>query len=854
MKYARYVITNEIKIKYVKNKTLIFVLLWIAVFFVFCPIDVKAQSENSSWPMFHGSAQHGGQSPYNTSHIDGTIIWSFETGDGIEAGPVIVADGTIYVASHDGYLYAVNPDGSEKWRFSAGEPFWDSHYGGQYKSMMATPAIDDDGTVYVYSSDHHLIAVNSNGTEKWRYHIVWMPDFWSSPAVGDDGTIYIGSARDDETDFVAGLYAINPDGTLKWIHDEGTGVTTPPAIGSDGTIYIGAATPSEDKTQEDTGKILAISPDGEQEWRFDVELWVEGASTVGPDGIIYAPTKEGDIYAISPQGNEIWRFSTGDGVSASPAIGSDGTVYVGSWDCYFYALSPDGEQLWRYKTPDTFEGISSPAAIGSDGTIYVGSNSGMFYAFNPNGSLKWNLGPFGPVVAGPAIAEDGTVYFASWDKHLYAIGSSPEEPQNVTETVELPANEKSEQSPQHVVLIAVDCVNPTTLLQADTPNIDSLIASGSYTYDSCTVTPANTISAIPAIFTGAPQEVHRLYEWTGTMQAESIIEVFEESGYTCAIVGESENLGGYAASNCTGFEYRTDHDQYYFDIAVDWIVEYEPFFMFIYNPIPDRAGHQYGLGSEEYRIALETADYHIGRVIEALQNQGIYEETLIVVTTDHSLLGTSHSRGPTFSIWKGPGIKEAYEMDDSVEYVTGFGWVSHTLDDVAPTILDYLGLRPLSDATGEVISSIYQSVSEPEPPARASIVDLEAPSEVYSGETCTVNLTVSYGFTILTTMDTGITDAEIGSRIELEYEDLVGEGTKTYSFELTAPEEETEWILTASVRYNSDGEWMHDAVDWIEPFAIQVRARGIPGFPYEAIIIGLLIGFSLFSRRAFLQI
>ena len=165
----------------------------------------------------------------------------------------------------------------------------------------------------------------------------------------------------------------------------------------------------------------------------------------------------------------------------------------------------------------------------------------------------------------------------------------------------IPTTIASDQPIKHIVLIAIDCVNPTTLQQADTPKIDSLIESGSYTYDSCTVTPANTLSAIPAIFTGAPQEVHQLYDWTGTMKAESIIEVLEESGYTCAIVGESDNLGGYAASYSTGFDYRSDHDEYYFDIAVDWLVEIEPFFMFIYTPMPDRAGHAYGLGSEEYQ-------------------------------------------------------------------------------------------------------------------------------------------------------------------------------------------------------------------------------------------------------------
>jgi len=152
------------------------------------------------------------------------------------------------------------------------------------------------------------------------------------------------------------------------------------------------------------------------------------------------------------------------------------------------------------------------------------------------------------------------------------------------------------------------------------------------------------------------------------------------------------------------------------------------------------------------------------------------------------------------------------------------------------------------------VESFEIQVREEEGTYSASIIDLEAPSEVYVGESFTVDLTVSYGFTIPTTLGTGITDAETEGWIELEYADLVGEGTKTYSFELTAPEEETTWALAAIVMYDSADEWMHDEADWIEPFEIQVSARGIPGFTYEAIIIGLLIGFSLLSRRASLQI
>ena len=54
----------------------------------------------------------------------------------------------------------------------------------------------------------------------------------SSPAVGADGTIYVGSDDDN-------LYALNPNGTLKWKFSTGNwGVS--PAVGTDGTLYFGS--------------------------------------------------------------------------------------------------------------------------------------------------------------------------------------------------------------------------------------------------------------------------------------------------------------------------------------------------------------------------------------------------------------------------------------------------------------------------------------------------------------------------------------------------------------------------------------------------------------------------------------
>jgi len=83
---------------------------------------------------------------------------------------------------------------------------------------------------------------------KFLYNLKWKFEtgnyVYSSPAIGEDGTIYVGSWDDY-------LYAINPDGTLKWKYGTGSGVNSSPAIGQDGTIYVGS----------DDGYLYAIATD-----------------------------------------------------------------------------------------------------------------------------------------------------------------------------------------------------------------------------------------------------------------------------------------------------------------------------------------------------------------------------------------------------------------------------------------------------------------------------------------------------------------------------------------------------------------------------------------------------------------
>ena len=77
-----------------------------------------------------------------------------------------------------------------------------------------------------------------------------------------------------------------------------------------------------------------------------------------------------------------------------------------------------GKKKWEFVTGHL---VYSSPAIASDGTIYFGSVDKKVYALNPDGTEKWNFATGGFVRSSPAIGTDGTVYFGSNDGNLYAL-------------------------------------------------------------------------------------------------------------------------------------------------------------------------------------------------------------------------------------------------------------------------------------------------------------------------------------------------------------------------------------------------------------------------------------------------
>ncbi|HSW29142.1 MAG TPA: PQQ-binding-like beta-propeller repeat protein [Longimicrobiales bacterium] len=196
--------------------------------------------------------------------------WEFKAG-GWLSSPVVARDGTILIGANDGYLYAFGPDGKERWVYRTGG------------AIRSTPAIAPDETIYFGSEDQHLYALGPEGDLKWRLPLP-LAYAASSPALGSDGTVYIGGD---------GLHAVDASGRLRWSYPgpnprAGTLQFMTPVVAVDGSIYV-------------TGfNLFALAPDGTLKWEYPTTF--TKATIVGLDGTVLAIANDSTLFAIVERG------------------------------------------------------------------------------------------------------------------------------------------------------------------------------------------------------------------------------------------------------------------------------------------------------------------------------------------------------------------------------------------------------------------------------------------------------------------------------------------------------------------------------------------------------------------------
>jgi outer membrane protein assembly factor BamB len=342
---------------------------------------------------------NGGPPPsHHYKHTTPKIKWTFML-DEIPGTPILDDNGTIYLPAGNyyncntsdpgkvnGFLYAINPNGSLKWKLTLGSlPYY------------SKPIIGTDGTIYINTfkindptnvmniGDYYLYAVNSNGTIKWQSNITNVAfgnSTFSSPKIGNDGTLYIGT----------GIYldAINQDGSIKWSNTITVSSIYATPVIYNNKIFI-----------NDICKLAAFSTDGDILWVEPLMtgdgLWSTAGGEASPisdtDGNIYL-TKDTALYSFTENGILRWRivipYPTTMRVNQTslPCISSDGIIYTAYRDYLFAFTKDDGKLKWQFCHDSCFQS-GTPILTAQENVVFV--QYPQTQCIDKNGVLLWDI-------------------------------------------------------------------------------------------------------------------------------------------------------------------------------------------------------------------------------------------------------------------------------------------------------------------------------------------------------------------------------------------------------------------------------------------------------------------------------
>ena len=243
------------------------------------PMAVQAASGPGSapWPMLMADPGHTGRSTADTSSDPGqAVTWIpyWATGN---ASVVISARGT-YFASYGQVVYRLSSDYSNMNRYIGNA------------SLVGTPAVGWNDSVYVGSQDMHIYCLDGNASKWWQYNT--SAPVWSSPTIVDNNTLYVTSA---------GLMSFTLDGKLNWRVLQNVTSRSSPAVSGNGDIYFGG----------EDGVLYSVDHNGTILWEFHASAAIRTSPSVDGAGNIHFVSNDGQVYCLDHNGTMLWKYDTG---------------------------------------------------------------------------------------------------------------------------------------------------------------------------------------------------------------------------------------------------------------------------------------------------------------------------------------------------------------------------------------------------------------------------------------------------------------------------------------------------------------------------------------------------------------
>ncbi|HOZ84159.1 MAG TPA: alkaline phosphatase [Niabella sp.] len=255
---------------------------------------------------------------------------------------------------------------------------------------------------------------------------------------------------------------------------------------------------------------------------------------------------------------------------------------------------------------------------------------------------------------------------------------------------------------KHVILIGCDGLGAYALPQADMPNLKKLMSDGAWSLKARSVLPSSSAVNWASMLMGAGPTLHGYTEWNSAVPEipsactnqfgmfPTIFSLLKEQKpkAVSAVVYSWQGIHPIIEKQATSIRVpANDNDDFCVDTAAVIIKTQRPVLTFIHLDQPDGVGHNIGHHTPEYFSELKNVDTRIGKLLMAVEQAGIADQTVILVTADHGGKDKGHggkSLDEVLIPWViyGKGIRKGHQIGSTI-----------ITFDTAATIAYMLGLK-----------------------------------------------------------------------------------------------------------------------------------------------------------------
>ena len=219
---------------------------------------------------------------------------------------------------------------------------------------------------------------------------------------------------------------------------------------------------------------------------------------------------------------------------------------------------------------------------------------------------------------------------------------------------------------KRVLILSMDGLRPDAISLSPMPNLLALMKTGAYSLTAQTIFPSVTLPSHTSMLTGLCPAKHGV-DWNdylperGYAKGVGLFDIAHAAGIMTVMFVGKEKLRQITVPASTDiFRYINDRDTV---IADDLVQEFPDNFglMFVHFATIDAMGHAYGWMTPQYISVAQHADIALGTILKALDDHGLRQETLVIVTADHG--GHDQTHGSLMPVdmtipWviSGPGV------------------------------------------------------------------------------------------------------------------------------------------------------------------------------------------------------